>query len=77
MIKLAEECNTRVQRLLKGFVKKKPIFNDVRIKLRFVGKVTEDDLKHVTQRKGNTLYIVIEVCNVHNIPFAFMLNHNW
>nr|XP_022312733.1 uncharacterized protein LOC111117795 [Crassostrea virginica] len=52
VIKLAEECSARVQKVIEGFVKETSISSDVMVKLRFVGKVTEDNLKHVTHRKG-------------------------
>ena len=53
VIKQAEKCNKRVQKLFERFEEEKPIFSDV-VKLRFVGEVTENNLKQVTHRKGNT-----------------------
>lgn len=53
VIKLAEECKKRVQKIKKNLVQETLFTGDVWVKLQFVGKVTEDNRKHVTRRKGN------------------------
>ena len=56
VIKLAEECEKRIQRLNKNLVQEGQISSDVKIELRYIGKITEDNLKHVTHRKGCNIF---------------------
>lgn len=49
----AEECKKRAQKIEKNLEQGTLITRDFWVKLRFVGKVTEDNRKHVTHRKGN------------------------
>lgn len=49
----AEDCKKRAQKIEKNLEQGTLITRDVWVKLRFVGKVTEDNRKHVTHRKGN------------------------
>ena len=49
----AEECKKRAQKIEKNLEQGTLITRDVWVMLRFVGKVTEDNRKHVPHRKGN------------------------
>lgn len=53
MMKLAKECKTRVQKFKGDIVNQTSILSDLKVELRFIGKINEDDLKYVSHRKGN------------------------
>ena len=70
MMKLAKECKTRIQKFKGDIANQTSIFSDVKVELRFIGKIAEDDLKYVSHRRGNILLVKFySVYTVHMISF--------